>query len=83
MVTVLHEIEDKSTMLQEIRRILKPEGRVAIIEFHKKESQMGPKTSYRISLEEVEQMGTQERLNKIDEFSLGDNFYCITFESPK
>lgn len=83
MVTVLHEIEEKITMLQEIKRMLKPGGRVAIIEFHKKESQIGPKASYRLSLEEVEQMGSKEGMKKIKDFSLGENFYCITFDTPR
>jgi len=35
MVTVFHEIEDKNSILNEIKRILKDNGKLMIIEFHK------------------------------------------------
>lgn len=80
MVTVLHEIEDKAVMLAEINRILKDTGRLAIIEFHKQETPMGPSLSHRIS-----QAETIDTLNcagfvKFDSFDLGDNFYCVVFK---
>jgi ubiquinone/menaquinone biosynthesis C-methylase UbiE len=53
MVNVLHEIEDKERFVKEINRILKVKGKVAIIEWEKKQTQMGPPTEHRIAEDEV------------------------------
>ena len=40
LVTVFHEIENKSHFLSEAKRILKGDGKIAVIEFHKVASQI-------------------------------------------
>ncbi len=80
MVTVFHEIENKKDYLQEIRRILRQEGRLAIIEFHKRETPMGPPVSHRIGKSESEEIMKEAGFSIVDEFDLGDNFYCIIFK---
>jgi ubiquinone/menaquinone biosynthesis C-methylase UbiE len=81
MVTVLHEIEKKELMLNEIKRILKDKGKLVIIEFHKRKTPMGPPVDHRISDRYVEEICNSIGLKIIDEFSLGDNLYSIIFES--
>jgi ubiquinone/menaquinone biosynthesis C-methylase UbiE len=81
MVTVLHEIEDKEFMLDEIKRILRVKGKLMIIEFHKRETPMGPPVDHRISEEYVEELCSNNGLRTISKFSLGDNFYTVVFES--
>lgn len=81
MVTVLHEIEDKEHMLNEIKRVLIEKGRLIIIEFHKRKTPMGPSMEHRLSEEYVEEICNGKQLKTIDKFSLGDNFYCAVFES--
>lgn len=79
MVTVLHEIENKPVFLSEIKRILKTDGRIMLIEFYKHETPLGPPVPHRISREEViKTMDETGFLNSM-EFALGDNFYCIVF----
>nr|WP_300004775.1 methyltransferase domain-containing protein [Tissierella sp.] len=80
MVTSLHHIEDKKFMISEIKRILKDQGRLAIIEFYKRKTPLGPSVDHRISQEEVEITVGDKGLKKIDSFSLGDNFYCFLYE---
>ncbi|GIM30355.1 SAM-dependent methyltransferase [Clostridium polyendosporum] len=80
MVTVLHEVEDKEFMLNEIKRVLKEKGKLMIIEFHKRKTPMGPPIDHRISEEFVEEICNSNGLKTIDKFSLGDNFYSIVFE---
>lgn len=77
LVTVLHEIEKKDALLSEIKRILKSTGKLAIIEFHKQQTPMGPPVSHRIGKEEVVTICGGYGFNVFDEFDLGDNFYCI------
>ena len=80
IVTVLHEVENKEFMINEIKRVLKKEGKLMIIEFHKRKTPMGPPTDHRLSEERVEQICNSNGLKTIDKFSLGDNFYSVVFE---
>jgi len=81
MVTVFHEIADKEIMLGEINRILKEKGRFMIIEFHKRETPMGPPVDHRISEEDVEEICNHNKFITIEKFTMGDNFYGIIFEA--
>lgn len=80
MVTVFHEIDDKPTMLKEITRLLKPEGSLMIIEFHKKESPMGPPLEHRVSEQEVIEICLDNGFVKENSFYLGENFYSLIFK---
>lgn len=80
LITVLHHIDDKKTMVDEIRRILKDTGRLMIIEFHKRDTGSGPPVEMRISKEELEQFAKTNNLIIIEKFELGDNFYGYIFE---
>jgi ubiquinone/menaquinone biosynthesis C-methylase UbiE len=56
LATVLHDLITDNTddgALKEIKRVLKPRGRLAVIEFKKIEGTMGPPMGVRISPEEV------------------------------
>ncbi len=81
MVTVLHEIENKDFILTEFKRILKDKGKLAVIEFHKRQTPMGPPAEHRLSKEEVVEMCEAFAFTKKMEFDLGDNLYCVLFES--
>ncbi|WP_018306909.1 class I SAM-dependent methyltransferase [Desulfitobacterium hafniense] len=79
LVTVLHEIEGISSFMKEVERLLNDYGKIAVIEFHKRETPMGPPISHRISKEEVLAALHDIDFESQDDFELGDNFYCITF----
>jgi ubiquinone/menaquinone biosynthesis C-methylase UbiE len=80
MVTVLHEIEEKEAMLNEIKRILKEKGRFTVIEFHKKETPSGPPSEHRISENAVSKICNDNGFSAVDKFSLGENYYVLVFE---
>ncbi|KYP80064.1 class I SAM-dependent methyltransferase [Ferroacidibacillus organovorans] len=46
---VLHEVDDLSQSLKEFIRILKPSGKMLLIEWEKKESEFGPPIHHRLS----------------------------------
>lgn len=82
LVTVLHEIEEKPELLREINRLLKPSGKLCVIEFRKEPTPMGPPLPHRIAIEEVESVCTAHGFTEQESFLLGENFYVIVF-NPK
>ena len=80
MITVLHEIGDKESIMDEISRILKPNGRLLIIEFHKKITSFGPPLYERLSAEDIKAVCKGFGLVKFEQKTLGDNFYRVVFE---
>ena len=77
--TVLHEIDDKQALLAEINRILKPGGRLVIIELHKRETPIGPPLSHRISFDETRQLAEEQGFVLWQHESMGENFYLTVF----
>lgn len=80
MATVLHEISDQSGFLENVRRMLKEDGRAAVIEFHKRKTPMGPPTAHRMGREEVIKAMRKSGFQLFDDFDLGENFYCLVFQ---
>jgi ubiquinone/menaquinone biosynthesis C-methylase UbiE len=83
LCTVLHELDDIPAMMQEIKRILKHSGVLAIIEFHKGVTPMGPPVDRRISENETVETLMKNEFVKNNRFKLGDNFYCLVFKQAK
>jgi len=54
MLNLYHELENPGESLAECRRLLKPGGRLAIIDWKKEETPMGPKVEHRVSAESIE-----------------------------
>ncbi|HPQ47651.1 MAG TPA: class I SAM-dependent methyltransferase [Clostridia bacterium] len=53
MVTVIHEIDDKQRFLREVRRILKQDGRLAVVDWQKTDLNIGPPVSHKFSPEDL------------------------------
>jgi ubiquinone/menaquinone biosynthesis C-methylase UbiE len=53
MVNVLHEIADRRLLASEIRRVLKPSGRIVVVDFQKMDTPGGPPLRERLSPEEA------------------------------
>jgi ubiquinone/menaquinone biosynthesis C-methylase UbiE len=82
MATVLHDlIKDKTDggTLREIRRVLKPHGQLAIIEFHKIEGTPGPPLRIRISAEEVERHLHRYDFRMVKTMDIGTYHYLSIF----
>lgn len=79
LVTSFHEVEHKEPILEELVRILKPQGRVAVIEFHPWETPMGPPLDHRITREEIQKQFQTHGFALQEEMILGDNYYCLVY----
>ena len=83
MATVLHDFEemDKAgAVLKQIKTILKPGGRLAVIEFKKIEGPPGPPMKIRLSEDAVEKMVIGYGFKKIKTDDIGDYNYLMTFQ---
>ncbi len=52
-VNTLHEFRDKEKMINEIQRVLKPDGQAVIVDFKKEDTGFGPPVSVRVSNEQA------------------------------
>ena len=81
VATVLHALDlakDGDTLFNEIRRVLKPGGRVVIIECKKEDMLFGPPLHMRLSTEELEDSMTPYGFERTSLVDLGYN-YMIQF----
>ncbi len=84
LATVLHIPEVlalRTTLFAEVARILKPGGRLAVIECKKQAMWFGPPLEMRVSAEEVEQIVRPWDFTKLSLVDLGSN-YLIHFRTP-
>lgn len=82
IATVLHALDFdkyKEHIFKEMIRILKPSGRLAIIECSKKDLSFGPPEQMRIEAEKIEEYAVNLGLGKVSLTELGFN-YLIQFQ---
>lgn len=77
LVNVLHEIEDKAQFITEVKRILKPEGKLAIIEWEKENMEMGPPKKDRIGKDETAALLNSFGLISGGAMQLASEFYGL------
>ncbi len=85
MATVLHDLIEDNTeknTLREVKRLVKPGGKLAVIEFKKKEGP-GPPVHIRITPEEVESIITPYGFSFQKTVDLGDHNYMCLFQKEK
>lgn len=78
--TVFHELEAPEKILKGIKKIKKEDGLLAIIEFHKKVTPMGPPVDHRISEVDLDRICTKNDFKKVKTTELGENFYLSIFK---
>lgn len=77
---VLHEIEDKKRYANEIKRVMKNNAKLFVIEWKKIQTNYGPPTSHRISQDEVKDVFLSEGLKFIKELEVSEHHYGLIFE---
>lgn len=81
LCAVLHELREAETALPQLRRALTPDGVLAVIEFHKRPTPMGPPPEHRLSPEQAEEMLLPYGFHRTDYFELGENYYILLFSA--
>lgn len=77
---VIHEIENKAKYFNEIRRVLKTDGLLCIIDWKKKETEMGPSIKDRISKEEMIKICIDANFKYIEDISINMDHYGLKFQ---
>lgn len=72
---VLFQAEDKQSFVKEIRRILKPEGSVLVIDWADSFSGMGPSASSVVSKKDAMDLFEENGFKFIRDISAGENHY--------
>ena len=80
MSTVLHEVDDKERILFNVNEILIQKGRIAIIEWEKKKSSLGPPKEHRIDKEYVIKDLQCSGFKLLEVLSIENEFYAIVGE---
>lgn len=78
--TVIHALsrERMPGFLQEVKRLLKPDALLAIVEIEKKETPFGPPLKSRYSPEELKEIVSLISVNTVQ---VGECFYMQTFQN--
>ncbi|MCW4023162.1 MAG: methyltransferase domain-containing protein [Candidatus Bathyarchaeota archaeon] len=76
-VMTLHEFQDKNQMIKEIQRVLRPGGKVLIIDFKKEDAISGPPVSIRVSQQQAIELFAKENLSLIDSRDLKSHYLLI------
>jgi ubiquinone/menaquinone biosynthesis C-methylase UbiE len=76
---ILFQAKDKQTIIKEARRILKPDGKIGIIEWNKESIKAGPPLKLRISKEETIDLLQKSGFIFEKEFNAGDQHYGLVF----
>lgn len=80
---VLHHIENRQAYYPKLLRALKPGGRIVVIDFHKRQTPVGPPLPMRLDREEVIRELAAAGLRLVREESFLPHQYFLFFERPE
>jgi ubiquinone/menaquinone biosynthesis C-methylase UbiE len=79
----LFQIEDKVSAVTEIKRILKPGGKLLVIDWAGAYGGMGPTPSHVVTEHSAEELFITGGFHKVKDFRAGAHHYAIVFTSPE
>lgn len=74
---VLHEADNKDNFLNKVKRIIAPNGKIAIVEWEKVESEFGPPIDHRLDRMYLLKLLDELGFSTIESIDIGENFYGI------
>lgn len=75
---VLHEVDDKKLLLENVKKSLSKGGRIVVIDAIKADTPFGPPIHHRISEEEARDWLEQAGYKDIESVNLHAHFFCLT-----
>jgi ubiquinone/menaquinone biosynthesis C-methylase UbiE len=80
---VLFQIEHKQNLVQEAKRILKPGGKLLVIDWAGAYGGMGPHPGHVVTEHAAEELFTTGGFHKVKAFRGGAHHYAIVFSAPQ
>lgn len=80
---VLFQVEHKQNLVAEILRILKPGGRLLLVDWAGAYGGMGPDPAHVVSEHAAEELFITGGFHKLKDFRAGAHHYAIVFTSPE
>ena len=80
---LIFQTEDKKGLIEEVSRILKPKGMIAVIEWKGSFGGLGPKESEVVREGEVQKLFSDSLFAEYNKFNAGDHHYGIVFVKIK
>lgn len=82
LANVLFQNKNHGAIISEASRMLKKDGRLAILEWKRTASPLGPPLEYRVDNGEMKTLATGVGLHFLDEFDPGAYHTCLLFSKP-
>lgn len=79
-VNVLFQIKNRPNAMKEAVRLLKKQGYLVIVDWAKKLGLLGPSADLMLDPDKIVALATQNNLQLIDKFSLGDYHYTLILQ---
>ena len=79
---VLHEMPDRSLLLSEVSRLLRPQGRLVVVEWQPWQTEHGPSPGERLAPETLADELQGHGFIQLAFAPLGDNCYVMTAHTP-
>lgn len=73
----LHEVDQRAKFLHRVRRLLKPEGRIVVLEWEKRDEEMGPPQSVRLAPEDAVKDAEAAGLQLDERRELNEHHYLL------
>ena len=80
---VVHEIQNKDRYFNEVKRVLKDDGYFLIIDWDKRETEVGPPIHERISLEEMMEFGSRAGFRTVESVNVSPYHYGLRLEKER
>jgi ubiquinone/menaquinone biosynthesis C-methylase UbiE len=81
MCNVLFQIEQKDDFLEEAKRILKPTGRILLVDWTDSFGGLGPQSQHVIGMVSARELFKKHGFTEISTIDAGDHHYGISFRS--
>lgn len=79
-VRLLHDIEDKKSFFDEVKRISKPDANIVDVDWKKVSTEHGPPLHIRLNMEESEQILSENGFNLVKQIEAGTDHYGLVFQ---